>query len=321
MNRLLITVSILALISATSAFSQDIVINEFQASNASTVPDPDFGAYPDWIELHNTGIQALDLGGWYLTDNLEDTMQWVIPSGVSLDAGAYLLIWADGEDVMQTAPHANFRLSIAGEAIALFDQTRTLVDSITFGKQNEDISSGRQPDGGSVWFFFDHPTPGSSNNTSPYLKARTPDFSLQPGFYANDQALEISTGETGTSIRYTLDGNEPDESSPVYSEPLLLQSRQGEANVYSEIRTNRDPHHWLPDWEPPAGEIFKANVVRARVYKSGYEPSDIVTLTCFVDADMHQRYATLPVISIVSDRDHLFAYQTGIYVPGVTHIS
>jgi hypothetical protein len=303
------------------ACSQEIVINEFLASNRSAVSDPDFGAYPDWIELYNTGNQAVDLGGWFLTDNLQDTIKWVFPPGIILEPGAFLVIWADGEDVLQTAPHANFRLSVTGEAIGLFDNVKTLVDSITFGKQSQDISSGRQPDGAKEWFFFGTPTPGSPNITSPYLKARVPVFSLESGFYTTDQPLEIRTGEEGTTIRYTLDGNEPDESSPLYTGPLLLQSRQGESNVYSEIPTTQDTHHWLPDWVPPQGELFKANVVRARAFKSGYEPSDIITLSCFIDANMHQRYATLPVISIISDQDHLFDYQTGIYVPGDRHIT
>ncbi|MCK4992305.1 MAG: chitobiase/beta-hexosaminidase C-terminal domain-containing protein, partial [Bacteroidales bacterium] len=222
---------------------------------------------------------------------------------------------------MQTALHVNFKLSITGEAIGLFDDSKKLVDFVVFGKQNEDISSGRQPDGGAEWHFFNIPTPGTTNNTAAYLKARVPEFSLKSGYYTVDQDLAITTDEPGTTIRYTLNGDEPDESSPVYADPVILKSRVGEANLFSEIRTTLDPYHWLPDWVPPAGEVFKANVVRARVYKSGYEPSDIITLTCFIDADMLQRYATLPVISIISDRKHLFDYQTGIYVPGYTHIT
>ena len=140
MKKSLIPVVILALLGIVSAFSQEIVINEFQASNASTVSDPDFGAYADWIELYNTTDQVVDLGGWYLTDNIVDTTQWVFPSGVTMDPGAYLVVWADGEDVNQTDPHTNFRLSIGGESIGLFDETKAMVDTITFGKQIEDIS-------------------------------------------------------------------------------------------------------------------------------------------------------------------------------------
>jgi hypothetical protein len=319
MKILIISALILSLAGSVVLFSQEIVINEFQASNGSSIADPDFGLYTDWIELYNTSDQTIDLGGWYLTDNLEDTVKWSFPGGVSLDPGAYLVIWADEEDVSLTALHSSFKLSITGEAIGLFDDTKILVDSLVFGKQSEDISMGRQPDGGATWHFFNIPTPGTSNITAAYLKARVPEFSLQSGFYTEDQPLAITSGEPGTTIRYTLNGDEPDDSSPVYDDLLLLKSRIGEANLFSEIRTTLDPHHWLPDWVPPAGEVFKANVVRARAFKTGYEASDIITLTCYIDADMQQRYGSLPVISIVSDRKHLFDYQTGIYVPGATH--
>ena len=50
------------------------------------------------------------------------------------------------------------------------------------------------------------------------------------------------------------------------------------------IRTNQDPFFWLPDWVPPAGEIFKATVVRARTFEEGKEPSKTVTKTFFVDS-------------------------------------
>ncbi len=319
MKNLFISALILLVAGSSISFSQGIVINEFQASNGSTIADPDFGLNTDWIELYNTSDQMIDLGGWYLTDNLEDTVKWSIPGGVSLDPGAYMVIWADERDVSLKALHSNFKLSISGEAIGLFDNAKILVDTLVFGKQSEDISMGRQPDGGVTWHFFNIPTPGTSNNTAAYLKARVPEFSLPSGFYTEDQLLAITSGEPGTTIRYTLNGDEPDASSPVYDDPVLLKSRIGEANLFSEIRTTLDPHHWLPDWIPPAGEVFKANVVRARAFKSDYEPSDIITLTCYIDADIHQRYGNLPVISIVSDRKHLFDYQTGIYVPGAKH--
>lgn len=321
MNKSLTLSIILLLATTVCSFSQDVMINEFQASNANTIADPDFNSYPDWIELYNSSAQTIDLGNWYLTDNLDDTVKWQFPAGVSMDPGAYLLVWTDGRDVNQTGLHTNFRLSITGEEIALFDDSRLLLDSIGYGKKSEDISSGRQPDGGSEWYFFDTPTPGTANVTAPYLKARVPEFSIEPGFYLADQLLDISSGETGVTIRYTLNGDEPLESSPAFAEPIELGSRLGEENVFSEIRTNADPLPWFPDWVPPAGEVFKANVVRARSFKQGYEPSDVITLTCFVDADMHQRYATLPVVSIVSDRRNLFNYNTGIYVPGVTHVA
>jgi len=184
-------VLILALLGTINSYSQDIVINEFQASNSTTVTDPDFGIDSDWIEFYNAGAEAVDLNGWSLTDNLEDTLKWRFPGGVSISPGEFLLVWADGKDLQQTNLHTNFKLSITGEKIVLFDPLKVLVDSLSYGQQWQDISYGRQPDGGIDWHLFDSPTPGTSNITSPYLKASSPSFSLLPGFYTTEQVLEI----------------------------------------------------------------------------------------------------------------------------------
>ena len=46
-----------------------LVINEFMASNSSESRDPQ-GEYEDWIEIHNYGAEAINVGGLYLTDDL-----------------------------------------------------------------------------------------------------------------------------------------------------------------------------------------------------------------------------------------------------------
>ena len=102
----IVSALILILAGTSFLFSQEIVINEFQASNASTISDPDFGSYSDWIELYNPSGQAVDLGGWYLTDLRVDTTNWQFPAGITLNPGGYLLVWADGNDIHQTNLHA-----------------------------------------------------------------------------------------------------------------------------------------------------------------------------------------------------------------------
>src|SRR5678815_4917947 len=46
-----------------------VVINEWLASNTSTLPDPVDGQYDDWFELYNSSSSTVDLSGYYLTDN------------------------------------------------------------------------------------------------------------------------------------------------------------------------------------------------------------------------------------------------------------
>ena len=71
-----------------------IFINEFMAGNDSVLADPQ-GDYDDWIELYNSSSETVDLGGMYLTDDLEDKTAWQFPAGTQIAGNSYLLVWAD----------------------------------------------------------------------------------------------------------------------------------------------------------------------------------------------------------------------------------
>ncbi|MBX2816713.1 MAG: CotH kinase family protein, partial [Saprospiraceae bacterium] len=126
--------------------TDSIVINEFMASNDSTIADQD-GEYEDWIELYNASTQRVDLGGFYLTDDPSEPTQWSFPQETFIEPDSYLIIWAD-EDDDQEGLHANFKLSASGEAILLLNPAdTTVVDSITYSDQTTDISFARVPNG------------------------------------------------------------------------------------------------------------------------------------------------------------------------------
>lgn len=141
-----------------------LVINEFMASNRSTLEDLDEpGEYPDWIELYNGTSSAIDLGGLYLTDDVLRLAKWRIAPGVVIGSGQWLVFLAD-DDGTQGPLHTNFNLSASGEAIALVDADgQTILDAIVFDAQEEDVSFGRFPDGADDWGFHLMPTPGTEN--------------------------------------------------------------------------------------------------------------------------------------------------------------
>ena len=63
---------------------EGLFINEFMADNETTIPDPDgSGGYPDWIEIYNAGANTIDLGGMYLTDDINEPTKWMIPYGIT----------------------------------------------------------------------------------------------------------------------------------------------------------------------------------------------------------------------------------------------
>ncbi|MEO8350964.1 MAG: lamin tail domain-containing protein, partial [Chthoniobacteraceae bacterium] len=85
-------------------------INEFLADNTATTFADEDGDTPDWVELHNPAGNAVNLDGWYLTDDATMLTKWRIPA-VSIPANGYRLVFASSKDRAPTngSPlHANF---------------------------------------------------------------------------------------------------------------------------------------------------------------------------------------------------------------------
>ncbi len=79
-----------------SGVSAEVVINEIQSSNSTTILDENNDA-SDWIELYNSGSTTVNLEGWGLSDNPSKPMKWIFPER-ELAAGEHLLVYASGKD-------------------------------------------------------------------------------------------------------------------------------------------------------------------------------------------------------------------------------
>lgn len=133
----------------------------------------------------------------------------------------------------------------------------------------------------------------------------TPSFSVPAGFYGESFKLEI-TNEENLTIRYTLDGSEPCDSSPVYKGPITISDRSSQKNDISTITSISTTWDYVPK-----NKISKATVVRAALFTDDGKRGESITSTYFVGLS----YDAL-VVSIVADRDGLFSYENGIFVLG-----
>lgn len=87
----LVTILFIGLISN----AQNIRINEVVSSN-SVFFDED-GDTPDWIELHNSGTQNVNLENWTISDDLNNLSKWSFPN-ITIPANDYLMLWASNKD-------------------------------------------------------------------------------------------------------------------------------------------------------------------------------------------------------------------------------
>lgn len=141
---------------------EGLVINELLASNSEVMTDQD-GEYDDWIELYNNSNNPIDLSGYLLSDDLEELDKWVFPDEIIIDAGGYLIIWADG-DIEQEGLHASFKLSSAGESLFLSSPSGLeIIDEVHFDLQTADVSYGR-PVNGTGDFHSMSPSFGTEND-------------------------------------------------------------------------------------------------------------------------------------------------------------
>ncbi|MCK6529240.1 lamin tail domain-containing protein [Myxococcota bacterium] len=141
-----------------------LVVNEFMASNESTVLD-EAGDSADWIEVHNLGGSEVDLSGFHLSDDLDEPTKWAFPDGTVLAPGGFLLVWAD-DDTGDGPLHAPYKLDADGEEIGLFGRAEDgapAIDTLVFEPQATDVSMARMPDGSGTWVADTSPTPGASN--------------------------------------------------------------------------------------------------------------------------------------------------------------
>jgi len=320
---------LLALPIGLCADTNKIIITEFMAVNSNSIVDED-SEHSDWLELYNNTDAAIDLNGWYLSDNASSLKEWQFPS-VSIPKGGYLLVFASGKNRTDPAKnlHTNFKLSGSGEFLAVSEPDSTISFSFApaFPAQRQDVSYGlyqSQP------VYFTTATPGAENvfGSLPFA----PNFSQKRGFYkaAFDVTLTLPGGDG--QIYYTLDGTRPSKTTgTLYTAPVHITTTTplsaitiNTSNLSSEIITNS--YIFLADVlkQPtnPAGYPLKWSVdptVRNIAIPSDYAMDPNVCNSAEYKDQMEAAMTSIPVINIVTTPGFLFsnvnnANTGGIYI-------
>lgn len=200
-----------------------LIISEFMADNRRTLNDQD-GDSSDWIELFNPDEDAVELGGWFLTDSRDVPARWRFPE-VAIPGRGYLVVFASGKDLTNTTArlHTNFRLGSGGGYVGLLDPATNVVSEfLAYPGQRTDVSYGRVE--GAPWAvgYFNKATPGAQNTITGPGFAPEVQFSRPGGTFLTPFALELATVPANAKVHYTLDGSVPTEASPTYEQPLAI---------------------------------------------------------------------------------------------------
>ncbi len=238
------------------------IISEFLAANESILADAE-GRFPDWVEIHHSGDEAMDLGGYVLADA---DGEWAFPAGVMVEPGGYLVVFASGrggeeEDALGYW-HTDFRLARSGESLSLRSPSGEVLSQFEeIPAQRTDVSFGVASNE-SVG-YFEKPTPGDANGVVILGYVGDTKFSVDRGYHEEPLSVTIEVEPADASILYTTDGTDPDKGT-IFTGPI------------GEI------------YEGPI-EIASTTVLKAMAYKNGWRSSNVDAQTyVFLDDVLRQ---------------------------------
>ena len=247
--------------SLLSANWQDIrthlFISELMARNSTTLLDGN-GESSDWIELYNPTDTAVNLDGWYLTDDDVYLTKWQFPDGLTIGPGEFLILFASQKTYDENPLnypyldsagyyHTNFELDQDGDYLALVSATAvTHQYSPKYPIQLADISYGLAqhammlvPTGASVSYHV--PASGDSSLGTDWTDVNFDDSGWDTGVTSVGFG---SAGGEGTILRdywtgiggslvsdLTGNSNYPDNPSGS-SEPTLFEAPTDWADDY-----------------------------------------------------------------------------------------
>lgn len=272
-----------------------VTVSEFLADNKSISPleageilDGN-GESSDWIEIHNNSGLAVNIGGWYLTDDAGVKTKWRFPVGLpqlQLPPGAYLVVFASGKTLSENPSnypyvdpagylHTNFSLSDNGEYLGLF-----AADGLTPVHQYDHVNLGDEygypPQDTNISYgcfydehrYFTVPTPGADNTRGSFEEAvEKPDVNVKGGCCTDAFDLVLTSAVDGAFIRYTTNGTVPTLTNGFeYTAPIHLDS---------------------------------TTTILARAFKAGMQPSDTrIDTYIFVDPAISPSNTNLPIVVV-----------------------
>jgi len=217
-----------------------VVINELLANSE--------GDESDWIELYNTTDQTIDIGGWFLSDDVTDLTKYELPAGTLLSPGGYLVLYAD-----ETfgADGAGFALSRSGETVYLHSGGAGVLTGYSeeekFDASGPGVSLGRyrKSTGSYNFVALREPTPGAANagpavgpvviSAIMYNPATLAEAEYVELLNISAEAVTLYDEVSGTPWRFTDDPDDPGIELLFPTDPPLTLAAGGRALLAKNV--------------------------------------------------------------------------------------
>ncbi|MGV8137624.1 MAG: OadG family transporter subunit [Mangrovibacterium sp.] len=239
-------------------------INEVLVNNVSNYED-DYGERSPWIEIINSTYSNANIGGCYLTDDLDNPMKYWIPSGTvetAMPPQGYIVFFADNKP-SRGIFHVNFDLRNS-KVVALFDVNgKTLIDKIELeGEQKPDTAYARISPAENKWQLTTHTTPGSDNDYSRKMTSGEEFVAIDP-YGVGMTAISMSVVLTALAILFVA-----------FSLIFRLMNRKKKEKIKSEVTVK------LPKEVPAiSGEVNAAIAMTLYMYQNQTHDFENTVLT------------------------------------------
>lgn len=182
-----------------------------------------------------------------------------------------------GNSYYSNEAHTNFKLSVKGEKIYLWDSKGQLVDSLIFGKQITNVSYGRNPDGSNNLEYMTELTPSKPNRNGYKFISENVNVEPQSGFYDTNFVAILKYASDSAKIYYTTNSRTPDSTSNLNSNDTVA--------------------------------INKTTLFRAKLFENNKLSNRTVSKSYF----LNERF-NLPVVSIIADSLDLWDSLNGLFI-------
>lgn len=238
------------------------VLSEIISINSGEIEDKD-GDLSAWVEIYNPDDDALNLAGYYVTDDADDPTKYLVPK-LTIQPKGYGLLFLSGKDfhsLFQNEVHASFTFGSDDDYIAIIaPDGHTVTDAFEEVELRLGMSFGRSDPASAETTLFKTPSPREPNRDPILGVVADTRFSVDRGYYTDSFTVEITTKTEGARIIYTTSGRAPSEGS-IFTGPI--------EHVYDGPIT-----------------IDKTTVLRAAAFKDGYAPSNVDTQTYLFPSDV-----------------------------------